>query len=273
MLLPESFGVTSRVLRGQQHGEGQDFSKHDTLRLWIYGDRSEMTFVLRLAPSIRTGFRSSYRSAGPFEDPQDQEEEINVFENLRDYYEYTRVIDFDGWKLIEIELSDLKRNEYPDAGLLGGVIPQTGQTDLSDPDLSVEEVVDPNEPDGHPDGFVVRGTNSSQLSIKNVGGILIGLRNDTPREIGGEVWVNEIHLSNPIVRSGWARRANMDVKLGNLIKVNGGYAKQDKDFENSAGDTGRQRRQDLGYSTTSNDFNINSELSLFSWLPIRYSVR
>ena len=274
-LLPGSFGVTSRGLRGLQHGEGQDFSKHDTLRLWIYGDRSETTFVLRLAPSIRTGFRSTYRSAGPFEDPQDQEAEINIFENLRDYYEYTRVIDFDGWKLIEIELSDLKRNEYPDDLLadLGGVIPDTGQIDQSDTAPPTEEAVDTDEPDGHPDGFVVRGTNSAQLSIKNVGGILIGIRNDTEREIGGEVWVNEIHLSNPIVRSGWARRANMNVKLGNLLKVNGGYARQDKDFENSAGDTGRQRRHDLGYSTTSNDFNINSELSLFSWLPIRYSVR
>ena len=277
VLLPESFGVTSRVLRGIQHGEGQDFSKHDQLRLWIYGDRSETTFVLRLAPSIRTGFRSTYRSAGPFEDPQDQEEDINVFENLRDYYEYTRVIDFDGWKLIEIELQDLKRNEYPDGNIptdLSSVIPSTGQFDPTTlVDLSATQEVDPNEPDGHPDGFVVRGTNSSQLSIKNVGGILIGIRNDTGREVGGEVWINEIHLSNPLVRSGWARRVNTNVKLGNLIRVDGGYARQDKDFENSAGDTGRQRRHDLGYSTTSNDFNINTELTLFSWLPIRYSVR
>ena len=280
VLLPESFGVTSRVLRGLQHGEGQDFSKHDTLRLWIYGDRSETTFVLRLAPSIRTGFRSTYRSAGPFDDPQDQEEDINVFENLRDFYEYTRVIDFDGWKLIEIELRDLKRNEYPDADTLadlGGVIPQIGQISQLDPttstDLSTEQEVDADAPDGHPDGFVVRGTSSSQLSIKNVGGILIGIRNDTEREIGGEVWVNEIHLSDPLVRSGWARRANMNVKLGNLLKVDSGYARQDKDFENSAGETGRQRRHDLGYSTTSNDFNIDTELTLFSWLPLRYSVR
>ena len=274
VLLPESFGVTSRVLRGLQQGEGQDFSKHDTLKLWIYGDRSETTFVLRLAPSIRTGYRSTYYSAGPFDDPQDQEEDINIFENLRDFYEYTRVIDFDGWKLIEIELSDLKRNEYPDADTLtelGGVVDPLDPTTSPDPSTEQEENLD--EPDGHPDGLVVRGTNSSQISIKNVGGILIGLRNDTDREIGGEVWVNEIHLSNPLVRSGWARRANMNVKLGNLLKVNGGYAKQDKDFESSAGDTGRQRRQDLGYSTTSNDFNINTELTLFSWLPIRYTVR
>ncbi len=276
-LLPESFGVTSRVLRGLQHGEGQDFSKHDTLRLWIYGDRGETTFVLRLAPSIRTGFRSTYRSAGPFEDPQDQEEDINVFENLKDFYEYTRVIDFDGWKLIEIELRDLKRNEYPDTDIptdLDGVILPTGQIGQPEPtDLSTEQQVNFDKPDGHPDGFVVRGTNSSQLSIKNVGGILIGIRNDTDREIGGEVWINEIHLSDPLVRSGWARRANMNVKLGNLLKVDSGYARQDKDFENSAGDTGRQRRHDLGYSTTSNDFNINTELNLFSWLPLRYSVR
>ena len=91
------------------------------------------------------------------------------------------MIDFDGWKLIEIELRDLKRNEYPDAGTLanlGGVTPQTDQISQLDPttstDLSTEQEVDADAPDGHPDGFVVRGTNSSQLSIKNVGGILIG---------------------------------------------------------------------------------------------------
>ena len=137
--------------------------------------------MLRLAPSIRTGFRSTYRSASPFENPQDQEEDINVFENLRDFYEYTRVIDFDGWKLLEIELRDLKRNEYPDASVLTdlGVTPQTGQIGQLDSttstDLSTELEVDADTPDGHPDGFVVRGTNSSQLSIKNVGGILIGI--------------------------------------------------------------------------------------------------
>ena len=128
--------MTSRRLRGTQQGEGQDFSKHDKFRLWLYGDRSEATFVLRLAPSIRTGFRSSFRSARPFDDPQAQKEEINVFENLRDFYEYTRVIDFDGWKLIEIGLQDLKRNEYPDGGTQtdpAGVVPQFGQTDPPTP--------------------------------------------------------------------------------------------------------------------------------------------
>ena len=282
VLLPESFGVTSRRLRGIQQSQGQDFSKYDKLRLWLYGDRSQTTFVLRLAPSIRTGFRSAFRSAGPFDDPREQEEEINIFENLRDFYEYTHVVDFDGWKLIEIELQDLKRNEYPDVDLTPQPPSLQGQGELPPPRLEegtdeasedTPEQEDPNKLDGHPDGFVVRGTNSSQLSIKNIGGILLGIRNDTNQEISGEVWVNEIHVSNPLVRSGWARRGNVSIALGNMLQVNGGYARQDKDFESSAGDTGRQRRLDRGFSTTSNDFNIDTELNLFHWLPIRYSIR
>lgn len=269
-LLPGSFGVTSQKLRGLRQGEGQDFSKHDKLKLWIYGDKSHSTFVMRLAPSIRTNYRSSLYSSSPFDDPNQQPEEgVNIFENLNDFYEYTRVIDFEGWELIEIDLEDVKRNEYPDLNLPAqqeGISPDsTGE--------EMEEQTDSNKTDGHPDGLVVRGTNSSQLSIKSIGGILVGIRNDTEHEVGGEVWVNEIHLSNPLVRSGWARRANMSIELGPILSVRGGFARQDKDFESSSGETGRQRRQDLGFSTTSNDYNIDADLHLFRWLPITYSIR
>ena len=119
----------------------------------------------------------------------------------------------------------------------------------------------------------MRGTNSAQISIKNVGGILLGIRNDRGEEISGEVWVNEIHLSDPLVRSGWARRGNVSVSLGNLFRVRGGYASQDKDFESSAGETGRHRQQQRGFSTTNNDLNVDTELNLFRWLPISYSFR
>ncbi len=282
VLLPDSFGVTSQRLRGLQQGEGQDFSKHDKLRLWVHGDKGNEIFVLQLAPSIRTGYRSYLYSSDPFADPQqqNQEEEVNIFENLKDFYEYTLKIDFDGWKLIEINLRDVEQNEYPDSqSTIDNRQPTINnqQSTIDNRQLTIDNqqptIDNSNEPDGHPDGFVVRGTNSSQLSIKNIGGILLGIRNDTGREVSGEVWVNEIHLSDPLVRSGWARRGNLSVGLGNLLKVNSGYARQDKDFESSAGETGRQRQQDLGFSTTSNDFNIDTDLNLFRWLPIRYSVR
>ena len=57
---PASFGITTRQLRGMQQGEGQDFSKHNKIRFWLYGDKRYATFVLRLASSMRTGYRSYY---------------------------------------------------------------------------------------------------------------------------------------------------------------------------------------------------------------------
>ena len=278
-LLPNSFGITSRQLRGIQQGQGQDFSKHDKIKFWLYGDKSHATFVMRFAPSIRTGYRSYLYSSDPFSDPRSrQEEDVNVFENLTDFYEYTREIDFEGWKLIEISLNDGKENEYPDVKPTTPPTPLLpGQENQTSPDLqetnSSTQQIDSDKPDGHPDGFVIRGTNSSQLSIKNIGGILLGVRNETDREIGGEVWVNDIHLTDPLMRSGWARRGNLSISLGSLLRVRGGYSNQDKDFESSAGETGRQRRQDLGYSTTNNDFNIDTDIMLFPWLPISYKIR
>ena len=271
-LFPGSYGVTSKQLKGLTQSDGQDFSKHDTLRFWLYGDKSHTTFVLQLAPTVRTGYRSSFYSSDPFVN-QTQEEDINVFENLTDYYEYTVTIDFDGWKLIEIDLRDLRRNTYPD-------VDTSDQPSVINPEQFVEPesgtqppVAASDTPDGHPDGFTVRGKNSTQLSIKNIGGILLGIRNDTEQEISGDIWVNEIHLGDPLVRAGWARRGNMSMALGSIVKLRGGYASQDKDFESGAGEIGRQRLSSRGYSTTNNDFNIDADVTIFPWLPIRYGIR
>ncbi len=269
-LFPDSYGITSKQLKGFTQSEGQDFSKHDTLRFWLYGDKSHTTFVLQLAPNVRTGYRSSFYSSDPFLNQLQQEEDVNIFENLTDYYEYTVPIDFEGWKLIEIDLRDQSRNEYPDR-----IEDQNNNIDTPAQDLESDPTQ--NAPDGHPDGFAVRGTGTSvsraQLTIKNIGGILLGIRNDTEREISGEVWVNEIHLGDPLIRSGWARRGNMSVSLGSIVRLRGGYASQDKDFESGAGEIGRQRLSSRGYSTTNNDYNINADVTLFSWLPIRYSIQ
>ncbi len=278
-LFPESYGVTSKQLKGLTQSEGQDFSKHDTLRFWLYGDNSDTTFVLQLAPTVPTSYRSAFYSSDPFID-QTQEDEVNVFENLTDYYEYTVPIDFDGWKLIEIDLRDLHRNAYPDIAAGSNHQQPAGSSGEQQP-LNVTENQQPttesqtalDAPDGQPDGFTIRGNNSTRLSIKNIGGILLGIRNNTNREISGEIWVNEIHLGDPLVRAGWARRSNMSVGLSNIIKLRGGYASQDKDFESSAGQVGRQRLSSRGYSTTNNDFNIDADVTLFPWLPIRYGIR
>ena len=266
-LYPGSHGITSKQLKGFTQSEGQDFSQHDTLRLWLYGDKSDTTFVLQLAPNVATGYRSTYYSSDPFLNQPQPEEDVNVFENLTDYYEYTLPIDFDGWKLIEIDLRDNNLNAYPDRV-------DNENSEIGTPNQDAVTTSNPNEPDGHPDGFTVRGTGSSrtQLTVKNIGGILLGIRNDTDQEISGEVWVNEIHLGDPLIRAGWARRGNMSISLGSIVRLRGGYASQDKDFESGAGEIGRQRLSSRGYSTTNNDYNIDADVTIFRWLPIRYSI-
>ena len=237
ILEPGSTGVTSRNLKGARYGDGQDFSKHQTLRFWLHGDKSGATFVMRLGSSMRTGYRSysSYRSYGPF-DTQQPEEEPNIFENIKDYYEYTTVIDFDGWKLIEIPLTD-------------------------------------EDGDNQPDGLVPVSDDFNKLSITNIGGVLLGLKNETNRELSGEVWVNEIHLADPLIRTGWARRGNFSAGLGRFFNLRGGYSDQDKDFENTAGQTSRRNMMSRGYSTSTYDANIDAQLRIFQWLPISYSIR
>ena len=284
-LLPKSFGITSKRLRGRQQGEGQDFSKHNKLKFWLYGDKSQSTFVMRLAS---TGLRSSYRSSyyyssnDPFSDPlKDTEDKVNVFENLTDYYEFTMPTDFEGWKFIEIDLRDERKNERSDPtpqtnlpfANNSQLPPPVSETLTGDIDSSTKGNTDDlQQPDGHPDGLTIKGSNSVNLSIKNIGGILLGLRNDKTDELSGEIWVNDIHLSDPLVKSGWARRGNLSVELGQLLKIQSGFASQDKNFESSAGQTSRQNMYDRGYSTTNNDYNLNTDLTLFSWLPIRYAI-
>ncbi|MYA98715.1 hypothetical protein F4X90_03390 [Candidatus Poribacteria bacterium] len=271
-LFPGSYGVTSKQLKGVTQSDGQDFSKHDTLRFWLYGDKSDTTFVLQLAPTVRTGYRSSFYSSDPFVN-QTEEEDINVFENLTDYYEYTVPVDFEGWKLIEIDLRDLRRNAYPDLDAHVSSVPVGAETEIGEPVPTTNPESIDDAPDGHPDGFTIRGRNNTRLSIKNIGGILLGIRNDTGREISGDIWVNEIHLGDPLVRAGWARRGNMSMSLGSIVKLRGGYASQDKDFESGAGQIGRQRLSSRGYSTTNNDYNIDADVTIFPWLPIRYGIR
>ena len=124
----------------------------------------------------------------------------------------------------------IHRNAYPDVADSNPSSETTGQEQFVETEIGTPSTGTNNQqpttenlgPDGHPDGFTVRGRNSPQLSIKNIGGILLGIRNDTGREMSGDIWVNEIHLGDPLVRAGWARRGNMSMSLGNIVKLRGG---------------------------------------------------
>ena len=260
-------------MKGLTQSDGQDFSKHDTLRFWLYGDKSNTTFVLQLAPTVRTSYRSSFYSSDPFVS-QTQEEDINVFENLTDYYEYTVPIDFEGWKLIEIDLRDLRRNTYPD-------IATNNQTSAISQEQFVETEsgtqppdVDSDSPDGHPDGFTVRGRNNTRLSIKNIGGILLGIRNDTGQEISGDIWVNEIHLggSHSSARVGRAA-VTCQYPSGTFLKSVVVTRVKIKTLKVVPVRLADNVSLHADIAPQNNDFNIDADVTIFPWLPIRYGIR
>ncbi|MEO2006805.1 MAG: hypothetical protein ABGY41_22230, partial [Candidatus Poribacteria bacterium] len=227
---PGSLGVTWKRLDGQRRGDGQDFSKHQTLKMWVYGHSTGGSLVLRLSSSLRSGF-TSYRSFSSF-GGQQEEPTVDVFNDLKDYYERVVPLDFEGWRKIEISLADL-------------------------------------DGDTHPDDLVVVGT----PSISNIGGVVLGVLNTTDVPLAGEVWVNEIYLADPLVKSGWARRGNGRIRLANVLHVDMGFASQDKDFEDSAGRNSRTTSQYQGFSTTTNDFNLSARITALAWLPVEYSLR
>ena len=242
-LLSNSTGYTMRELAGQQRGDGQDFSKHRNIRFWLYGDGSGNEFILRLgsnvdnfgagSPVTKTTTDSDYSSSYPSYPSYSYPTYSSSSYGGLGFYTYSLPIDFKGWRLITISLEDV-------------------------------------DGDGHPDGLEFN--EDKEPSISNIGEILVGISNNTQFPLSGEVWVNEIHLSDPYVRSGWARRFNLSTDLMSIFSLRAGYAKQDKDFENSAGQTGRTSMRSYGYSTSNYDYNVDTELRLVSWLPMNFSV-
>ena len=225
---------TMRELSGQRRGDGQDFSKHKNIRLWIHGDGSKSTLLIRFGSNV-----DDFGAGSPVTESSSSISDQSTYSyysysNLGGlgYYEYSKVIDFTGWKLITISLED-------------------------------------NDGDGQPDSL--KPINNP--SITNIGKILLGVKNTSQFPIDGEIWINEIHLNEPDVKTGWARRFDLSTNLSNIFTLRAGYAKQDQGFENSAGQTGRMNQMSMGYSTNNYDYNVSSELTLIPWLPLTYDIR
>ncbi len=144
--------------------KAQDYSKHKSLKFFLHGDSSNATFFINLGSS-------------------DSE-----------YFSYERIINWGGWKLIEINLKDSNNDGFPD-----------------DANLQI------------PSGTSPRLDNITQIKI--------GLRNDTGATISdGEIWVDEIELDKSIIEEGWAKRIGINNHYGDWGSLNMKYKIVDRDF-------------------------------------------
>ena len=111
-------------------------------------------------------------------------------------------------------------------------------------------------------------------SLTNVKMLILGLKNLHPTlDFNGEVWFNELRLSDVERRRGMAMRVRANLKIGNFGSVNAEFERRDADFRNVA------QRFGTGNNTLSKSFNGTFNLENFlpqSWglaIPVSVNYR
>ncbi|NIS23779.1 cell surface protein SprA [candidate division KSB1 bacterium] len=97
-------------------------------------------------------------------------------------------------------------------------------------------------------------------SLTNVKMLILGIKNlHSTQPFNGEVWFNELRLSDVEQDRGMAMRARTNMRIGNFATVNGEIERRDADFHNVA--------QRFGSGNNSFNTNLNANVNLENFLP------
>ncbi len=161
------------------------------------------------------------------------------------FYEY-RLPVFEGWEdnNIEIDLNDLAMLKLTDVDSLIG--------------YRVQDL-------GNGRQYRIKG----EPSLTNIRQLVLGVKNISNQEIPyssqtylpftGEVWVNELRLSEVKKDRGVALRARVDLQLADVFSINGEINQKDADFHNVS--------QQFGSGDNEWSGNLSGNLSLNKFLP------
>ncbi|MFH1783638.1 MAG: hypothetical protein ABH868_01880 [bacterium] len=114
------------------------------------------------------------------------------------YFEFEKVVDWTGWKQINLNLID-KNSDF-----------------LADTIIYDDQEL----------------TKAGTPSLGNITELRFGVRNNTGAQItDGEIWVNDIHLADPQSRVGEAKRIHMSTSYKDWFSVDADFKTQDRNFE------------------------------------------
>ncbi|HBL17195.1 MAG TPA: hypothetical protein DD417_10740 [Elusimicrobia bacterium] len=119
----------------------------------------------------------------------------------KDYYEVQVPINFCGWEKISVTQADLTGDQIPDAWQIGSA----------------------------PDGSVALSTGNPNL--QQIGSLIAGVRSLGDLKNSGSVYLNELHLSNPLTRKGTAYRGQADFTVPGWMSFGGKYRYVDRNYE------------------------------------------
>ncbi len=103
-----------------------------------------------------------------------------------------------------------------------------------------------------------------QPALRNIRMLVAGVRNLSKESFTGELWLNELRLSNVKKDKGMALRARLDFDWADLLRFNGEINKQDADFHNVA----------TRYGDGDNSFsgNFQASINLDKFLPSKLGI-
>ncbi len=206
--------------------DAQDYIHYNSLKMFVYGEDPTATHIRDDSSSVEFFFR------------------FGADEN--NYYEIREKV-FQGWhkNTIEVDLTKLAQ-------------------------LKVTVAVDSNAATGteeyrqvQPDGkiWIVRG----KPALRNIKILQAGIVNmDETVPFTGEVWLNELRLSNVKKDKGIAMRARLDFTWADLIRINGEINRKDADFHNVG------ERFGTGDNQLSQQFSAN--ISVDKFLPSKLGL-
>ncbi|MFQ5638805.1 MAG: cell surface protein SprA [bacterium] len=97
-------------------------------------------------------------------------------------------------------------------------------------------------------------------SLTNIRTLVLGIKNLHPTQpFHGEVWFNELRLSDVEQDQGMAMRVRTNMKIGNFATINAELERKDADFHNVV--------QRFGSGNNSFSYNVNANVNMENFLP------
>ena len=219
--------------------QGESYIHYDRIRMFVHGIDEGMTHF-------------AFMTEGDSSAVSQLEYFVRFGANRDNYYEYRSLI-YPGWD--DRNQMDLPLLEFTSIDRLDSLQANGGNTFFDDSTGTFIKILGPGKQ------IRVKG----KPSFTNVRILTLGIRNkldNTP--FVGDIWFNELRLTEVDQDAGMAMRARADLKIGNFATINGEIEDKDADFHNVATRFGN------GNNTRSSNFNanINVDRMLPQWLGI-----
>ncbi|MCK5147821.1 cell surface protein SprA [bacterium] len=104
-------------------------------------------------------------------------------------------------------------------------------------------------------------------TLRNIRWLIAGVRNKSmDLAFSGEIWLDELRLSNIHKEKGMAKRAKLDIQIADLFSFTGQYDSKDADFHTI-------NEQSTGQGSDSENWLINGSMNLDKLMPSRWGIR